>query len=57
MPWDEVLLQGLSVERIPTSVLMITGKTTRLITTATFDQMPIPNHKINRGEIAMMGVA
>jgi hypothetical protein len=46
-----------SVCRIPDSVLMIIGKMTRLITTAIFDQIPTPNHKIRSGAIAMIGVA
>src|SRR5579875_970223 len=42
---------------MPASVLMIIGKITRLITTAIFDQIPTPNHKIKSGATAMIGVA
>ena len=46
-----------SVCKIPASVLMIIGKITKLTTTATFDQMPTPNHRIKSGANAMMGEA
>ena len=45
------------VVRSPASVLMVTGKSTRMITTTTFDQMPMPSHRMNSGASAMVGVA
>ena len=38
-------------------VLMVTGNSTRKITTSTFDQMPMPSHRMNSGASAMVGVA
>src|SRR6185312_16708655 len=48
--------RGLVVRR-PASVLMTTGKTTSVITTSTFDQMPMPTHRMNSGASATVGVA
>src|SRR5215472_2013580 len=45
------------VVRSPASVLMVTGKSTRKMTTSTFDQMPMPSHRMNKGASAMVGVA
>ena len=45
------------VVRRPASVLMVTGNSTRKITTSTFDQMPIPSQRMNKGASAMVGVA
>ena len=45
------------VVRRPASVLMVTGNSTRKITTSTFDQMPIPSQRMNSGASAMVGVA
>ena len=45
------------VVRKPASVLMTTGKNTKRITTSTFDHTPIPNHRMNSGASAMVGVA
>ena len=45
------------VVRNPASVLMVTGNSTRKMTTSTFDQMPIPSHRMNSGASAMVGVA
>jgi hypothetical protein len=45
------------VVRRPASVLMVTGNSTRKITTSTFDQMPMPSHRMNKGASAMVGVA
>ena len=45
------------VVRSPASVLMVTGKNTRRMTISTFDQMPMPNHRMNSGASAMVGVA
>ena len=45
------------VVRSPASVLMVTGNSTSEITTITFDQMPMPNQRMNSGASAMVGVA
>src|SRR6516164_2175610 len=45
------------VVRRPASVLMVTGNSTRKMTTSTFDQMPIPSQRMNNGASAMVGVA
>ena len=45
------------VVRSPASVLMVTGNSTRKITTSTFDQMPMPSHRMNSGASALVGVA
>ena len=45
------------VVRSPASVLMVTGNSTRKITTSTFDQMPMPSQRMNNGASAMVGVA
>ena len=45
------------VVRSPASVLMVTGNSTRKITTSTFDQMPMPSQRMNSGASAMVGVA
>src|SRR5207248_11330599 len=38
-------------------LLIVTGKITSRITTVTFDQMPIPIHRMNSGPSAIVGVA
>ena len=43
--------------RSPASVLMVTGNSTRKITTSTFDQMPMPSQRMNKGASAIVGVA
>ena len=45
------------VVRSPASVLMVTGNSTRKITTSTFDQMPMPSQRMNSGASAIVGVA
>ncbi len=45
------------VVRSPASVLMVTGNSTRKMTTSTFDQMPMPSQRMNSGASAMVGVA
>ena len=45
------------VVRSPASVLMVTGNSTKKITTSTFDQMPMPNQRMNSGASAIVGVA
>src|SRR5437016_2891715 len=45
------------VVRKPASVLMVTGNSTRKMTTNTFDQMPMPSQRMNRGASAIVGVA
>jgi hypothetical protein len=36
---------------------MVTGNSTRKITTSTLDQMPIPSQRMNKGASAIVGVA
>jgi len=36
---------------------MVTGNSTRRMTTRTFDEMPMPNHRMNSGASAIVGVA
>ena len=43
--------------RKPASVLMLTENRTSVTTTITFDQMPMPNHRMKSGASAMVGVA
>ena len=45
------------VVRMPASVLMMIGKTTSRATTITFETMPMPNHRMNSGASATVGVA
>ena len=45
------------VVRKPASVLIATGNITSMTTTSTFDQMPMPSHRMNSGASAMVGVA
>ena len=38
-------------------MLIVTGNSTRKITTRTFDQMPIPSQRMNSGANAIVGAA